>query len=106
MWQFDGETLIVKSATEDMHYTVTKDGCECKAFLAGRACWHRAARKLLIKAAQIAQLPPPRDVCPMCGTLIEAKAYSINGRNYVYWEICDGDGRHITSVVPQEAGHV
>ncbi len=32
MWQFDGETLMVKSATEDIHYTVTKDGCECK-------CW-------------------------------------------------------------------
>ena len=105
MWQFDGETLIVKSATEDMHYTVSKDGCECKAFAAGRPCWHRAARKLLIKAAAIAQLPAPRDVCPMCGTLIEAKAYVVNGRNYVYWEICAGDGQHLTSIVPQEASH-
>ena len=105
MWQFDGETLVIKSATQDTHYTVTKDGCECKAFLAGRACWHRAARRLLIKAAELAQLPPPRDVCPMCGTLIEAKPYSVNDRNYVYWEICAGDGQHHTSGLPAEACH-
>ena len=39
----------------------------------------------------------------MCGTLIEAKPYTINGRNYVYWEVCAGDGQHTMSVEPQEA---
>ncbi len=103
MWQFDGDIFIVKSATEDIHYTVTQDGCECKAFQKGLACWHRAARRLLIKAAELANIPPPRDACPMCGTLIEAKPYTINGRSYVYWEVCDGDGQHTMSVEPQEA---
>ena len=102
-WQFDGETLIVKSATEDLHYTVTKDGCECKAFLAGRACWHRAARRLLIKAAELACIPAPRDTCPMCGAIIEAKTYTINNRSYVYWEVCDGSGAHQAVVVMEGA---
>ncbi len=98
-WQFDGHTLLVKSATEDIHYTVTADGCECKAFLANRPCWHRAARRLLIKAAEMAQIPKPRDVCPMCGSIIEAVCYTINNRSYVYYEVCSGDGVHITKVV-------
>ncbi len=102
MWQFDGDIFIVKSATEQIHYTVTKDGCECKAFQKGLACWHRAARRLLIKAAELASIPPPRDACPMCGTLIEAKPYTINGRSYVYWEVCDGNGQHQTSILCQE----
>ena len=82
-WQFDGDILVVASASSEGRYTVTEKGCECKAFQKGLACWHRAARRLLILAAEIAQLPPPRDACPMCGTLIEAKPYTINGRSYV-----------------------
>jgi hypothetical protein len=26
-WQFDGETLVIKSATSDQRYTVTAEGC-------------------------------------------------------------------------------
>lgn len=99
-WQFDGIVFIVKSATEDIHYNVTPDGCECKAFLSGKPCWHRAARRLLLKAAELAMLPVPRDACPMCGKLVEAVAYCINGRNYMYFEICSGDGLHKTEVLP------
>ena len=99
-WQFDGHTLLVKSATEpNVHYTVTADGCECKAFEAGRACWHRAARRLLIKAAQLAQLPAPRQACPMCGAVIEAIPYTVNGRCYAYFEVCSGDGVHLSHIV-------
>ena len=100
-WQFDGHTLVIKSASEDLHYTVTPDGCECKAFLAGRPCWHRAARRLLLKAAEIAQVPAPRDTCPMCGSVIEAIVYAVNNRNYMYFEMCSGDGVHkARTVIP------
>jgi hypothetical protein len=102
-WQFDGIVFIVKSTTEDIHYNVTPDGCECKAFLSGKPCWHRAARRLLLKAAELAMLPLPRDACPMCGKLIEAKAYTINGRPYMYWEVCDGNGEHIQAVIVEVA---
>ena len=56
-WQFDGETLRIGSASSSTRYTVTADGCECKAYEAGRPCWHRAARRLLLKAAEMAQQP-------------------------------------------------
>ena len=42
-WQFDGDTLVVASASSEGRYTVTEKGCECKAYAAGCACWHRAA---------------------------------------------------------------
>ena len=32
--------------------------CECKAAVAGRPCWHRAAWRLLRKAAEVT--PQPR----------------------------------------------
>ena len=51
-WAFDGETLLIASATtQGTRYTVTPEGCQCKAHQDGRPCWHRAARRLLIKAA-------------------------------------------------------
>ncbi len=99
-WQFDGVTLVVKSATDNLHYSVNADGCECKAFQAGRPCWHRAARRLLLKAAELAPVPAPRDVCPMCGALVEATAYTINNRRYAYFEVCEGDGRHRNTIMP------
>jgi hypothetical protein len=76
-WQFDGEILLVKSATDDMHYVVTAERCECKAYVGGKPCWHRAARRLLIKAAEIAKLPNPIELCPMCGKSIEGRPYTI-----------------------------
>ncbi len=59
-WAFDGEALVIASATTpSARYTVTMEGCECKAGQAGRPCWHRAAWRLLRKAAELVQ-PAPR----------------------------------------------
>ena len=54
-WQFDGEILSISSATTNgARYHVTAHTCECKAFAAGRPCWHRAAARLLEKTAELA----------------------------------------------------
>ena len=55
-WAFDGDTLRIASATsKGTRYTVSPEGCECKAAQDGRPCWHRAAWRLLRKAAEIVQ---------------------------------------------------
>lgn len=55
-WAFDGDTLQIESATSSgKYYIVRSSGCPCKAGEAGKPCWHRAARRLLIKAAEMAQ---------------------------------------------------
>lgn len=60
-WQFDGEVLVIQSATTGgTRYTVDASGCGCRAHAAGRPCWHRAARRLLIKAAEMARPAAPR----------------------------------------------
>jgi hypothetical protein len=57
-WAFDGETLIIQSATtEGTSYTATPHTCECRAFKAGRPCWHRAGARLLVKAAEVNAQP-------------------------------------------------
>ena len=56
-WAFDGETLRIASATRGKRYTVSVDGCECKAAKDNRPCWHRAAWRLLRKAAEMV-MPP------------------------------------------------
>lgn len=54
-WQFDGETLLIESATTTgANYVATPHQCECKAYAAGRPCWHRAAARLLVKASEVA----------------------------------------------------
>ncbi len=59
-WVFDGDTLVIASATtQGTRYTVTPDGCGCKAHQDGRPCWHRAARRLLVKAAELAAAGQP-----------------------------------------------
>ena len=58
-WQFDGDILVIRSATSTARYTVDAQGCGCKAHQGGRPCWHRAARRLLIKAAELAAQPAP-----------------------------------------------
>ena len=35
--------------------------------------------------------------CPMCGSAITPRPYEVNGRAYLYFEICSGDGAHVTS---------
>ena len=58
-WAFDGDTLRIASrTTPGARYTVTPDGCECRAGQATRPCWHRAAWRLLRKAAEIVQAQP------------------------------------------------
>ena len=60
-WAFDGEILRIASASRpENRYTVTPEGCECKAGAAGRPCWHRAAWRLLRKAAEV--VPPVKVV--------------------------------------------
>ena len=55
-WAFDGDTLRIASATtRGTRYTVSPEGCECKAAQDGRPCWHRAAWRLLRKAAELVQ---------------------------------------------------
>lgn len=93
-WQFNGDVLMIKSASEDVEYTVTERMCECKAYIGGKPCWHRAAVRLLMKAAEIAHIPIPKETCPMCGQEVEGRPYSSCGKNYVYFPICDGDGNH------------
>ncbi len=59
-WAFDGETLRIASATtRGTRYTVSPEGCECKAAQDGRPCWHRAAWRLLRKATEMLD-PHPR----------------------------------------------
>ncbi len=58
-WAFDGDTLRIASATsKGTRYTVNALGfCECKAAQESRPCWHRAAWRLLRKAAELVQPP-------------------------------------------------
>ena len=57
-WAFDGETLRIASATtKGTRYTVSPEGCECKAAQDGRPCWHRAAWRLLRKASELVRPP-------------------------------------------------
>ena len=59
-WAFDGEVLRIASRSGNGRYTVTVAGCECKAGQAGRPCWHRAACRLLVKAAEVVPPAPKR----------------------------------------------
>ncbi len=58
-WAFDGDTLRIASATSrGTRYTVNALGfCECKAAKDNRPCWHRAAWRLLRKAAEMVRPP-------------------------------------------------
>ena len=114
-WQFDGDVLVIASASDgSSRYTVDVHGCGCRAAQKGNPCWHRAARRLLVKAAELAApapvpapVPAPTpepdpeptavdagDVCPMCGAVLVAVEYYVGGRGYRYYEICSGDGAH------------
>ena len=62
LWQFDGAQLVIESATEVgvKRYHIQHDACDCPAAAHGRACWHRAAYRLLKKAVDMAQKPRQR----------------------------------------------
>jgi len=71
-WQFDGECLIISSASSTRRYTVDTRGCQCPAAATGSPCWHRAARRLLIKAAELAHVPPVASITT--ASLVAAQA--------------------------------
>jgi len=97
-WCFDGETLEIHSASNDQTYIVTAEGCQCKAFEKGLPCWHRAARRLLLKAAEFGT-QSLAETCPMCGSSIVGTQYAVEGRGYIYFDVCTGDGQHHTRKV-------
>ena len=57
LWTWTGEALVIESATQTglVRYHVQHDACDCQAAAHGKACWHRAAYRLLKKAAAIAE---------------------------------------------------
>ena len=96
VWQFDGETLVIASASSHKRYTVTQQSCECKAFADGVPCWHRAARRLLIKATELAKQLPAIATCRQCGAALEGRQYYVGGKGYVYVDVCSGTCAHST----------
>lgn len=72
-WQLDPRTLELRITSSDRttRYTVSAGRCNCPA---DSICWHRAARRLLILAGEIAtQRSQPRkpyaDVCAQADEL-------------------------------------
>ncbi len=60
-FQFDGEILSIESASSPgTRYHVDQHGCDCPAGKVDKPCKHRAAWRLLLKAAEIAQQAQPR----------------------------------------------
>ncbi len=60
VWQWDGVTLSIESATEVgtvTHRLSEREGCTCKAGQKGRVCWAYAALQLLVIAGQLAARP-------------------------------------------------
>jgi len=54
-WYFNGDVLKMESSTSaGTWYTVDSYGCTCRAGSAGKPCKHRAARRLLRKAIELA----------------------------------------------------
>jgi hypothetical protein len=62
VWQFDGATLSIESATEtgSTRYHVTAGGCTCKAAQHSKPCWHLAGYRLLQLAQDVPPTPQPR----------------------------------------------
>ena len=53
-WAFDGDALKIESASgSGAWYRVDAGGCTCKAGQAGKPCKHRAAWRLLTRAAEL-----------------------------------------------------
>jgi hypothetical protein len=55
LWTWTGNALVIESATQTglVRYHVQYDVCDCHAAACGKACWHRAAYRLLKKASDI-----------------------------------------------------
>ena len=53
IWYADVATLKIASrTTANRYHVVTATGCTCPAHARSVACWHRAARRVLERAAQ------------------------------------------------------
>ncbi len=48
---FDGESLLILSPSNEI-YTANA-ACQCKAYLNGKPCWHRAAARLLKRYMEV-----------------------------------------------------
>lgn len=52
MMHFDGEALLILSDSNEVY---TANGtCQCKAYLHGYPCWHRAAARLVTRYMETA----------------------------------------------------
>ena len=87
---------MIASASSDKRYTVTQRSCECKAFADGLPCWHRAARRLLIKAAELATQLHAGATCCQCGAPLKGRQYYVGGKGSVYVDVCSGTCAHRT----------
>ncbi len=83
LWTWTGDALVIESATQTglVRYYIQHDVCDCQAAAHGKACWHRAAYRLLKKASDMAiwQILPklnpahaaaPKTTPAFCGRLL------------------------------------
>ncbi len=54
-WAWNGHSLITRSSDGQRRYVTTENGCECRAGLHNRVCWHMAALVTLRTAGELAQ---------------------------------------------------
>ncbi len=54
-WSWYGHTLVTRSSDGQRRYVTTANGCECRASLHNRVCWHAAAYVVLHTAGELAQ---------------------------------------------------
>lgn len=58
-WQWTDDTLLMQSTSDpSRRYTVTADGCQCRAAGLGEVCDHMTAWHLCHEASRIAARPP------------------------------------------------
>lgn len=48
---FDGESLLILSPSNEIY--TANGACQCKAYLNGKPCWHRAAARLLKRYMEV-----------------------------------------------------
>ncbi len=56
----DGELVITSASDSRKRYHVNPDGCDCRAAMSGRACWHVAAYRLLHTADAMRRMEAPQ----------------------------------------------
>lgn len=82
-----GLFVVVDRANNRKAHLSSTDFCDCKDHEhRGVACAHILAVR---KALNLI-------VCPQCSEPIEARQFYIGGREYVYFDVCSGDGSHFS----------